>query len=705
MTIFKDYYKILQIDSSAEIEVVEAAFRKLSKKYHPDANKDPGAEEKYKEITEAYFVLKDPEKRKRYHSEWVNKKGKDFKGTKAVSKPKPVVEPYLIRFDKVEPGEIKTASFVIRNIGGPYSRIWFNNPNSWVRIINYATVDPYQDDELPLRVDIEAEGEDWGKDYSEYIRVKLDEEEIQVRIELQTKQEPVGVGPTYTYTPPPTAAAPSRRFPAWAKWIIGLVILGMVIIILRAMISTREPSTQPDGVPIEEEEAVTSDTFPTGSKIAFVSDRDGNLEIYVMDPSGENEKNLTQNSANDYSPAWSPDGTRIAFVSDRDGKPDIYVMNADGNQTRRLTRTGGAAYPAWFPTGNRIAFGLADVTPSGYDEVGGLVDVIDVDGGNYQHLADHSGFVGGGPAISPDGEKIAYMLGTLRGGTMRLIYANGKTLREFTFFFDGQPFNPSWSPDGKWIAFYDKPNDGVLVVDPNSGNVRRLTEVGRDPSWSGDGKWIIFASGEGGWWERGILKKGPSDLHIINLDSKISRKISVGEGNRWDPSWWSPIEEVAEEAQAKPEEKNSGIQTENEIIDSISNTQPIIDSVTDSLGRVYTNSWAKDTSGAWTKELQEAAPTISIGDTITFTINVKNASDLLYIFEYSNAGHYWTTIQDWSNSNICTWTVPDDAGGTFYGFGPRQTTIIVGVKNKDELNYYDDVGDDCTYLIYVISSK
>jgi len=174
---------------------------------------------------------------------------------------------------------------------------------------------------------------------------------------------------------------------------------------------------------------------------------------------------------------------------------------------------------------------------------------------------------------------------------------------------------------------------------------------------------------------------------------------------------YSPIEEVAEEEhneeplEEESEEKNYNIQTENEIIDSISNTQPVIESVTDSLGHVYTDSWAKDSSGAWTKELNEVAPTVYIGDTITFSINVKNASDLLYIFKYSDLGHYYKTIQDWSNSNICIWTVPEDAGSTFYGYGERKTIIIAGVKNKDELSYFDDEGDDCTYLIYIISTR
>lgn len=63
---FKDYYDILGVDSSASDAEIRSAYRKLARKYHPDKNKEPGAEDKFKEINEANEVLKDKEKRASY---------------------------------------------------------------------------------------------------------------------------------------------------------------------------------------------------------------------------------------------------------------------------------------------------------------------------------------------------------------------------------------------------------------------------------------------------------------------------------------------------------------------------------------------------------------------------------------------------------------------------------------------------------------
>lgn len=76
---YKDYYSILGVSRDAGNDEIKKAYRKLAKQYHPDINKTAGAEEKYKEINEAYEVLKDPDKRKKYDTLGMNwQNGQDF---------------------------------------------------------------------------------------------------------------------------------------------------------------------------------------------------------------------------------------------------------------------------------------------------------------------------------------------------------------------------------------------------------------------------------------------------------------------------------------------------------------------------------------------------------------------------------------------------------------------------------------------------
>jgi hypothetical protein len=89
--------------------------------------------------------------------------------------------------------------------------------------------------------------------------------------------------------------------------------------------------------------------FPgENGKIAFESNRDGNAEIYTMNPNGQGIDRLTNNPAGDFFPSWSPDGNKIAFYSLRDGDPEIYTMNANGTGVDRLTNNpAGDFFPSW----------------------------------------------------------------------------------------------------------------------------------------------------------------------------------------------------------------------------------------------------------------------------------------------------------------------------------------------------------------------
>ena len=96
---------------------------------------------------------------------------------------------------------------------------------------------------------------------------------------------------------------------------------------------------------------------PDGSKIAFMSLRDGDSEIFVMGPDGSTPTNLTNNSVYDAAPNWSPDGSRLTFVSERDGDNEVFVMEPEGSNPTNLTDNDSSDYdPAFSPAGDKIAF-------------------------------------------------------------------------------------------------------------------------------------------------------------------------------------------------------------------------------------------------------------------------------------------------------------------------------------------------------------
>ena len=77
---FRDYYKVLGVERAASAEQIKAAYRRLARKYHPDVSKEPNAEARFKEMQEAYEVLKDPEKRAAYDQLGANwKAGEQFR--------------------------------------------------------------------------------------------------------------------------------------------------------------------------------------------------------------------------------------------------------------------------------------------------------------------------------------------------------------------------------------------------------------------------------------------------------------------------------------------------------------------------------------------------------------------------------------------------------------------------------------------------
>jgi TolB protein len=178
---------------------------------------------------------------------------------------------------------------------------------------------------------------------------------------------------------------------------------------------------------------------PDGKQIAFMSARDGNPEIYVMNVDGSGIRRLTNHAAGDVSPTWSPSGSQIAFTSDRTGKPQIYVMSAvDGSNLRRLTTDESEAdRPTWSPAPfNEIAF-AARTSSSGFD-----IKVYELSSGTTRRVTFGEGS-NESPAYSPNGKHLAFT--STRSGRVQVytIGRDGKDLRQITR--DGSNQTPAWS--------------------------------------------------------------------------------------------------------------------------------------------------------------------------------------------------------------------------------------------------------------------
>jgi TolB protein len=270
---------------------------------------------------------------------------------------------------------------------------------------------------------------------------------------------------------------------------------------------------------------------PTTRRIAFVSDRDGNPEIYTVNADGSAPRRLTNNPSDDNSPCWSPDHQRLAFVSWRDGSAQIYLVKADGSGLLRLTQDAGPnAGPAWSPDGTRIAY-----------VVGGQdIWVMNADGTNKVQLTTNAAR-DGGPAWSPDGARIYFV----SNRDIPNPQDSGDN-RSFLYVMDADGANqhmvgdkvsvdgkPCVSPDGTHIAYASASPDSPAEPDLYEANAdgSAPTRVGPhnsvEPVWAPNGQTLTFTS----------FKDGNAELYSMAVNGsslrRLTKNLAMDGGAAW----------------------------------------------------------------------------------------------------------------------------------------------------------------------------
>ena len=243
------------------------------------------------------------------------------------------------------------------------------------------------------------------------------------------------------------------------------------------------------------------------ASLAFVSNRDGNQEIYLLDSTHNLFYNLTKNPAQDDYPVWSPDGTRLVFWSNRGTRPGLYITEIYTGRTQRLlnrqvTTTTGLS---WSEDGSQLVFGDRS---TGDDEL----YVLDMTCGllpcdEPTRLLSNVEIDDASPQWSPDGQWLVFVSNWKLESSWQIytVNENGENLRQLTRA-ETYSFWPTWSPDGRLIAFISNRDQGwqVYVMRAECASLLRVNcaaqpltdgmSIARGLSWSPDGAWIAFSS-------------------------------------------------------------------------------------------------------------------------------------------------------------------------------------------------------------------
>lgn len=255
----------------------------------------------------------------------------------------------------------------------------------------------------------------------------------------QLRLVPLDGGPVVALTPPRSRA----RNPSWAPdgtWFVAESdAQGFSDVVRQApragaevvrLATAREGNFEPS-------------VSPDGKRVAFVSSREGDPEIYVMKADGKDVRRLTAFYREDTAPHWSPDGQWISFLSDREGRTRVFVVRPDGTHLRAVSGSATAGEerePAWSPDGRSLVFVAHARGETTRDKV--RLWRASVAGG--EPVALTSGRSGDDqPAWSPDGKYLVFASDRTGDVELFLMRADGSAPTQLTHS-QGADFLPQW---------------------------------------------------------------------------------------------------------------------------------------------------------------------------------------------------------------------------------------------------------------------
>ncbi len=279
-----------------------------------------------------------------------------------------------------------------------------------------------------------------------------------------------------------------------------------------------------------------------GAEIAFASDRTGVMQIWLMDSTGNEQRQLTNMPAGACQPSWSPDGENVAFISPCEGKSlyhekaMIYIVNVDGTNLQPLPVTQlGDFDPAWSPDGQRIAF---TSLRTGREHI----FVYNLEDQSMAELSD-TRYPDMHPAWHPSGKQLAFVR-QVHFNHIWVMTDKGQTEFQFSTSGNVNDLWPVWSPDGMFILFsrtqispeipwllkldYEDRGIGPEIRIPSLGS--NIPDPGpiAEVSISPDGKSVIFES-----WPDG----NNHDIYSMDLDGNNLLRLTSDPGFDFDPSW------------------------------------------------------------------------------------------------------------------------------------------------------------------------